>query len=115
MVIRQTGPERVMNMRKRSRTYSPEFKIELMRQWEAGERSCLQLVREHGIAQSVLYRWRDAYRLHGDDAFHELALSEVEALRRRVAQLEQALGNATLENQVLKKGLQLARSRNGTR
>jgi len=101
-------------MRKRPRTYSPEFKLDVMQQWEAGERSCAQLVREHGVGQSVLYRWRDAYREHGDDAFSELAVSEVEALRRRVAQLEQALGKATLENQVLKKGLTLARSRHST-
>ena len=62
-------------MRKRPRTYSPEFKLDVVQQWEAGERSCAQLVREHGVGQSVLYRWRDAYREHGDDAFSELAVS----------------------------------------
>lgn len=99
----------------RPRANPREFKLELMRQWESGERSCAQLVREHGVGQSVLYRWREEYRRHGELAFAEAAVSDLEALQRQVAQLEQALGKATLENQVLKKGLQLARSRSGTR
>ena len=92
------------------RGYSREFKLELMRQWAAGERSCAQLVREHGVGQSVLYRWREEYRQHGDDAFDELAGGDVAALRRQIAQLEQALGKATFENELLKRGLHLARS-----
>jgi len=92
------------------RGYSREFKRELMRQWTAGERSCAQLVREHGVGQSVLYRWREEYRQYGDDAFSERAVTDVEALQRQIAQLEQALGKATFENEVLKRGLQLARS-----
>jgi transposase len=92
------------------RGYSREFKLELMRQWAAGERSCAQLVREHGVGQSVLYRWREEYRQHGDDAFGERAGGDVDALRRQIAQLEQALGKATFENELLKRGLQLARS-----
>ena len=103
-----------MTTRARPRVYAREFKLELMRQWTAGERSCAQLGREHDIGQSVLYRWREEYREHGEAAFSEATLSEVEALQRRVMQLEQALGKATLENQILKKGLQLAQSRSVT-
>ena len=58
------------------RGYTREFKLELMRQWAAGERSCAQLVREHGVGQSVLYRWRDEYRQFGEDAFSERARAE---------------------------------------
>ena len=99
----------------RPRTFAREFKLEVMRQWAAGERSCAQLGREHGIHQSVLYRWREEYAQFGERAFSEAAVSEVEALQRRVADLEQALGKATLENQLLKRGLELARSRSSTR
>lgn len=102
-------------MKRQARAYQPEFKLEVMRQWEGGERTCAQLVREHGVGQSVLYRWRDAYREHGEAAFAEAAISELEVLQRQVGQLEQALGKATLENQLLKRGLQLARSRSSMR
>jgi transposase len=96
------------------RGFSREFKLELMRQWAAGERTCAQLVREHGVGQSVLYRWRDEYRQYGEDAFSERAVTDVGALQRHIAQLEQALGKATFENDLLKRGLQLARGRSDT-
>jgi transposase len=104
-----------MTTGKRPRSFDRDFKLELMRQWTAGERTCAQLVREHGIGQSVLYRWREAYLAHGETAFTEAAVSELEALQRQVAALEQALGKATLENQVLKRGRQLSRVRSATR
>ena len=93
------------------RVYDREFKLRLMRQWEAGERSCAQLVREHRLAQSVLYRWRATYRQLGDNAFREVAVTVEHQQGERIASLERALGQLTLENQILKKGLQLAQSR----
>ena len=68
----------------------------------------------HNIAQSVLYRWHDAYRRHGEHAFTEEALSPEQTQEHRIAELERALGQATLENQILKKGLRLAQSQSGT-
>lgn len=98
----------------RPRVYDRDFKLRLMRQWEAGERSCAQLVREHAIAQSVLYRWRATYRELGEAAFAAVALTVEQQQADRIAALERALGQLTLENQILKKGLSLARSRSTT-
>jgi transposase-like protein len=104
------------------RVYAREFKLNVCRQWVAGDRSCAQLVREHGIAQSVLYRWRADYAQYGEDAFSgqpgtsgaEPGTSTSEAvLLQRIADLERALGKATLENQLLKKGRTLAASASG--
>jgi transposase len=96
------------------RSFGSEFKLELMRQWSLGETTCAKLCREHRLAQSVLYRWRDEYRTRGEDAFTEQTLDDIEVLRRRVADLERALGQATLDNQLLKRGLQLVTSRSDT-
>lgn len=107
------------------RVYTREFKLSLCRQWAAGERSAAQLVREHGIAQSVLYRWRAEYAEHGEAAFSgepgtssgvAPGTSTTEALLlHRIAELERALGKATLENQILKRGRLLAASASATR
>ena len=106
------------------RTFTREFKLDVCRQWAAGERGCAQLVREHGIAQSVLYRWRAEYAEFGETAFsgqpgtssRRPGATPTEALLlQRVADLERALGKATLENQILKKGRNLAASRSDTR
>lgn len=96
------------------RVFTREFKLELMRQWAAGETTCAKLCREHRLSQSLLYRWRDAYRLHGEQAFTEQAEDDYEVLRRRIADLERALGQATLDNQLLKRGVHLLQSRSDT-
>lgn len=104
------------------RIFNREFKLDLCRQWAAGDKSCAQLMREHGITQSVLYRWRAEYAQHGEEAFSgqpgtsggAAGTSTTEALLlQRIAELERALGKATLENQILKKGRSLVASRSG--
>jgi putative transposase len=108
-----------MSTRPTPRVFEREFKLTLCRQMAAGERGCTDLGREHGIAQSVLYRWRAEYATHGEDAFSGQSgtrplppgSSRTEALlRQRIAELERALGKATVENQILKKGRILAAS-----
>ena len=105
------------------RIFEREFKLAICRQMASGDRSCTELQREHGIRQGVLYRWRAEYLAHGEEAFRgqllsprrELGSSTTEALLlHRIAELERALGKATLENQILKKGRILAASGNGT-
>jgi putative transposase len=42
----------------RGRTFTREFKLEVVRQVEHGERRPVQVCREHGLADGVLWRWR---------------------------------------------------------
>lgn len=99
----------------RGRTFSREFKLELMGQLERGERRPAQLCREHGLAEGVLWRWRREYAARGAAAFAPSELSGQEALERRLAELERFCGQLAMENAVLKKGLGLAASRSGER
>ena len=55
------------------RVFSREFILSVVRAWDAGETSCAQLCREHRLQQSLVYRWREAYRAHGEQAFTEQA------------------------------------------
>jgi putative transposase len=99
----------------RGRTFSREFKLELMHQLASGVRRPAQLCREHGLAETVLWRWRREYAARGEAAFGPPAPGGEEALARRVADLERFCGQLALENAVLKKGLSLAASRSGER
>ena len=104
-------------MGKTQRTFSREFKLEVCRQWMAGERTAAQLMREHRLVQSVLYRWRAEYQAFGTEAFTGQQLPTEQASReavlvQRISALERALGKATIENQLLKKGRSLAASWN---
>ncbi len=99
----------------RGRVHSREFKLCVVRQLAGGEKRPAQLCREHGLAESVLWRWRQEYAARGEAAFAPRAPSETEALERRIAELERFCGQLALENAALKKGLSLAASRSGTR
>ena len=98
----------------RGRTFSREFKLELMHELASGARRPAQVCREHGVANSVLARWRAEYAERGEAAFAPREPDGEEALRRRVAELERFCGQLALENQALKRGLGSMASRNGT-
>jgi transposase len=98
----------------RGRTFSREFKLELMHQLASGAKRPVQLCREHGLANSVLDRWRHEYADRGEAAFTPAEPSSRDALERRIAELERFCGQLALENAALKKGLSSMASRNGT-
>jgi transposase-like protein len=99
----------------RGRTYNREFKLAVVQAVESGAQRPVQACREHGLANSVLARWRHEYAERGEAAFMPPAPDSAEALARRVADLERFCGQLALENAVLKKGLSLAASRSGER
>ncbi len=85
------------------RTHSREFKLEVARQVADGTKRPAQVCREHGLAGSLLLRWRKEYEARGEAAFLPGPQTEDERLARRVAELERFCGQLALENAVLKK------------
>ncbi len=96
------------------RTHSRDFKLSLCRQIASGERRPAQVCREHGLAESLLLRWRKEYRERGEAAFGPYQVGEPEALTQRVAELERFCGQLALENAALKKVLARTTSRSVT-
>ena len=96
------------------RTFSREFKCDLVRQIEAGDLGPAQASREHKLARSLLDRWRKQYRQQGEFAFSPAPASEQKAFERRVAELEHFCGQLALENIVLNEPCRL-RGRGATR
>ena len=80
-------------MSKARRHFSPEFKIEAVRQVVEGGRSMTQVSRELGIDRSMLRRWKQQLEEDGSAAFpgsgRRAELSEVERLRDEVSRLRQ--------------------------
>ncbi len=72
----------------RGRVFSREFKLALVRQVASGEKRPVQVCREHGIAEGLLLRWRREYEARGEGAFVPHQPSEIEALERRIADLD---------------------------
>ncbi len=102
----------------RGRTFSREFKLDVVRQIATGSKRPAQACREYEIAESLLLRWRREYEQRGEEAFTPRQASREEALESRVAELERHCGQLSLELAVAKKSLQQAQaagSRSGTR
>lgn len=51
------------------RSHSREFKLDVVRQVVNGEKRPAQACREHGLAESLLLRWRKEYDARGEAAF----------------------------------------------
>ena len=96
------------------RTFSREFKLEVVRQLASGAKRPAQVGREYGLAESALSRWRQAYASRGEAAFSHRDDLATTPLEQRVAELERFCGQLALENALLKKALQSAPSRSGT-
>ena len=93
-----------------NRTFSPEFRVQIVQRIEQGE-SVSKLRQEFGIKRSVLYRWRDAYRKEGAGGLARTAgrspgmpnlapkpgTSAEEALRQQIAALERKVGQQALQ------------------
>ena len=71
-----------------------------------GDRSVRDVCREHGIAETLYYGWRERILETGRGALAGKAERGVEReLRRKVAELERALGRKTYELEIAGKAL----------
>jgi transposase len=84
------------------RSFSLEFKRQVVEELLSGESRQAQLCRRHNISSSLLYHWKKQY---SRGKFNNEPTEEA-ALKDRVEKLERLVGKLTLENEFLKKGLQ---------
>jgi transposase len=87
---------------KDKRNFSVEFKRQVIEELLSGESGAAQLCRRHNITSSLLYHWKEQY---SKGKFNNEPTREG-ALKDRIEKLERLVGKLTLENEVLKKGLQ---------
>ena len=84
------------------RSFSVEFKRQIVEELLSGESGPAQICRRHNIQSSLLYHWK---RQYSRGKFNNEPTEEA-ALKDRTEQLERLVGRLTLENEFLKKGLQ---------
>jgi len=87
------------------RTFSREFKLQVVREVASGTKRPAQVCREHNLANGVLLRWRQEYEQRGELAFGPRQESEPGSLDKKVVELERFCGQLALENDLLKKAL----------
>lgn len=111
-----------MGIPRARRTFTREFKLQVVRALHTGEQRLAQVCREHQLAESVVRRWSAQYEQHGEAAWLDRPGAGTEGPEgtdaERVRELEAALGRAHLEIELLRRALKhaekgaLLRSRN---
>jgi len=92
------------------REFSPQFRLLIIREVEDGEKRVSQICREHSLSESIVRRWVEQYRERGADAFRTRGpkSEELAAAHKRIAELETALGRATLKVDFLRRCVERA-------
>ena len=95
---RSTDKEMRLSEQRKYRSWTAQQKIEIVLAGLRGDRSVKEVCREHAISETLYYGWRDQLLEAGRErlAGKEGRRGERE-LRRRVAELERALGRKTYE------------------
>ena len=90
-------------------TYSRDLKITVMRAIDTGS-TLGEIARKYQLSPKLIERWRGEWRAKGESAFPGMGRrgADLPALddARRIAELERKIGQLTMENDFLKKGLQ---------
>lgn len=83
------------------RKHSAEFKARLVLDLLSGRRSVTEIVRKEQIKDSQLYQWRDHFIENAPSVFNDKSADEQH--HNQVTELEQVIGQLTVENTLLKK------------
>jgi len=87
---------------KPKRTFTVEFKRQVVEELLSGISSPAQITRKYNLAGGLVYHWKKQYAKgrFGNEP------DQVEALKERVKELERMVGRLTMDNDLLKKALQ---------
>lgn len=105
----------VIHSTKARRRWTPYEKHQMVQETYQPGLTVSYVARKHGIPPSQLFLWRKQMEngaltgLKAEDAV--VPLSEVNELKKKIKQLERVLGKKTLENEILREAVHLAREK----
>lgn len=86
------------------RTFTNDFKREVVEAVASGQVSQLEMSRKYNISPVVISRWKKDYR---EGKFFENSSPDTTRLEIRIRELERLVGELTVENRTLKKIIEL--------
>jgi transposase len=99
----------------RRRRWSVAEKIRIVQECEQPGMSVSYVARKHDIAPNMLFRWRKLMSEGGLSAISAnervIGASEVKRLQSRIRELERLLGKKTMEVEILKEAIEIAREK----
>lgn len=103
---------------KSKRIFSEEFKRSIVKDYESGKFSVLQLSQLHCIVSTVLYRWIYRYSAYQKQNIRVVEMTDsstkkLKDLQKRIAELERIVGQKQLNIEYLEKMIELAKEEIG--
>lgn len=99
----------------RRRRWSLQEKLRLIEETELPGMSVSYVARQHGVSPSLLFTWRRLAREGKLSAVRAgegvVPASEVRRLNARIRELERLLGRKTMEAEILKEAVEIAREK----
>src|SRR5437762_13781357 len=99
----------------RRRRFSTDLKLAVVAETVQPGMSISYVARRHGLSPSLVFRWRRLMSEGGREAVRAddevVPVAELCRLEERVRDLERLLGRKTMENEILKEALELARAK----
>ena len=99
----------------RRRRYSTEQKLAVVTETMQPGMTISYVARRHGLSPSLVFRWRRLMSEGGREAVRAddevVPAAELRRLEERVRDLERLLGRKTMEIEILKEALELARAK----
>ncbi|SRR5579883_51155 len=99
----------------RRRRWSADEKQALLKEAEEPGNSISAVARKYGVSASQLFNWRKQYQRGGQIAVRAndevVPAAEHKAALARIRELERQLGKKTLESEILKEGIKIAREK----
>ena len=94
------------------RTFTPEFKAQIVLAVLNGTKSQAEICREHHLKDSIVIRWKNEFLENAPKLFEQGSQQRRE--QARIAELEQLVGRLTLQLEMAKKVSALLDSRRRT-
>ena len=110
-----TSPIEVITSVQRRRRWSPEEKRAILEEAEQPGNSLSAVARKYGVNPNQLFHWRKLMRegalvAVGADE-HVVPASEVKQLKAQIRELERLLGKKTMEAEILRDAIRIAREK----
>jgi transposase-like protein len=96
-------------MSKKRRSFSAEFKTNVVLELIAGKKSLAEASREYEIKDTVLSRWKQEFLSKAIQVFEQP--QDVQEKEARIAELERMVGKLTMKVELQKKVLSLGEPR----
>lgn len=97
------------------RRWTLDEKLRIVEESSLPGMSVSYVARKHGIAPSLLFRWRKLMSEGGRTAVKAndqvVSNAEAKAMKKRIRELERLLGRKTMEVEILKEAVEIAREK----